>query len=138
MDTFLDIIFGSHQTMTFRSMFSEIEETLVVVHCSWDSTRRALCDNHNRRESAENACPQKMFWTCTKVLIDTSVLQHLILNVFLKHVILVIPVVLRETCLTISVSIGKPVSMESEIVRVVSLTATKISEITQQKIWSSG
>ena len=42
----------------------------------------------------------------------------------------VISVVLRETTFTISVSTGEPVPVESEIVTVVSLSTTEISEIT--------
>ena len=34
----------------------------------------------DRRESAENASLEKKFWTCTKVLTDTNVLERLILN----------------------------------------------------------
>ena len=52
---------------------------------------------------------------------------------FLNRVISVISVVLRETTLTRSDSTGKPVSMEYEIVKVVS----EISEITRLKIRSS-
>ena len=52
---------------------------------------------------------------------------------FLNRVISVISVVLRETTLTSSDSTGKPVSMEYEIVKVVS----EISEITRLKIRSS-
>ena len=48
-----------------------------------------------------------------------------------------ISVVLQETTLTISVSTGELVSMETEIVRVVSLSSTEISEITRLKIRSS-
>ena len=40
---------------------------------------------------------------------------------------------LRETTFTISVSTGEPVSVESEIVRVVSLSKTEISNITRLK-----
>ena len=43
---------------------------------------------------------------------------------------MVISFVLRESTLAILVSTGEPVSMESEIVRVVSLGAIEISEIT--------
>ena len=56
----------------------------------------------------------------------------------LNRVISVISVVLRETNLTIPVSTGEPVSLESEIVRVTSLSTTEISEITRLKIRSSG
>ena len=45
-------------------------------------------------------------------------------------VILVISIVLRETTLTISVSMGEVVSLESKTVRVVSLSKTDISKIT--------
>ena len=54
---------------------------------------------------------------------------------------LFIPVVsieLRETTLTSSDSTGDPVSMKSEIVRVVSLSKTEVSEITRLTIRSSG
>ena len=54
-----------------------------------------------------------------------------------KSCISVISVILRETTLTISDWTGEPVSMESEIVRVVSLSTTEISEITRLKIRSS-
>ena len=47
-------------------------------------------------------------------------------------------IVLRETTLTFSVSTGEIVSMESQVVRVVSLSTTEISEITRLKIRSSG
>ena len=50
----------------------------------------------------------------------------------------VISVILRETTLTISLSTGELVSMESEIVRVVSPSAMGISEMTRLKIRSSG
>ena len=49
---------------------------------------------------------------------------------FLNCVIAVISVILRETTLTISVSTGEPVSMKSDILRVVSFTAMEILEIT--------
>ena len=54
------------------------------------------------------------------------------------HFILVISVVLRKTILIILVSAGEPVSMESEILRVVSLSTTEISEMTRSKNRSSG
>ena len=57
---------------------------------------------------------------------------------FLSRVISVISVVLSETTLTMSVSAGEPVSMETEIVRVVPLSTTEISEMTRLKIRSSG
>ena len=57
---------------------------------------------------------------------------------FLIRVISVISVVLRKTTLTISVSIGEPVLMESEKVRVVSLSKKEISKINRLKIRSSG
>ena len=41
--------------------------------------------------------------------------------------------VIRESTLTISVSTCEPVSMESEIARVVSFSTTEISEITRLK-----
>ena len=47
-------------------------------------------------------------------------------------------VVRRKTTLTISVSTSEPVCMVSEIVRMVSLSTTEISEITRLKIRSSG
>ena len=47
--------------------------------------------------------------------------------VFFNRVISVISVVVRKTTLTISDSTGEPVSMESEIARVVSLCTTGIS-----------
>ena len=52
---------------------------------------------------------------------------------FLYRIISVISVVLRENTLTISVSTREPVSMESEIVRVVSFDTTEISEKTRLK-----
>ena len=57
---------------------------------------------------------------------------------FLNRAILVVSVVLREFTLTISVSNGEPVSIESEILRAVSLGTTVISEITRLEIQSSG
>ena len=57
---------------------------------------------------------------------------------FFNLVISVISVVLRETTLSISVSTSEPVSMKSEIERVVSLSITEMSEITRLKIPSSG
>ena len=45
---------------------------------------------------------------------------------------------LRETTLTISDSTGAPVSIESEIMRVVSLSTTEITEITRLKTSYSG
>ena len=56
----------------------------------------------------------------------------------LNHVISVISIALRETTLTISDTTGKTVLVESEIMRVVSLSTTEISEITRLKIRSSG
>ena len=56
------------------------EETLVVAHGCWDSARRALRDTSEHQESAENPGPEKKFWTYTKVLTDTRVLQRFILN----------------------------------------------------------
>ena len=53
-------------------------------------------------------------------------------------VISVISVVLRETTLSNSDSIGESASMESEIVRVVCLSATEIYDIRRLKIRSSG
>ena len=44
---------------------------------------------------------------------------------FFYRVISIISVVLRETTLTISVSTGEPVSMESEIVKMISLLYIK-------------
>ena len=58
-------------------------------------------------------------------------------NFFLNRVILVISVVLSETTITISDSTGEPVSIEVEIMRVVSLSTTEISEITQLNVRSS-
>ena len=55
-----------------------------------------------------------------------------------NRVVSVISVVLRETTHTISVSTGEPLSMEYEIVRVVSLGTTDKSEITRLKIRFSG
>ena len=55
---------------------------------------------------------------------------------FLNRGISLISVVLRETTRVNSVSTGEPVSMESEIVRVVSLSTTGISEITRLKVRS--
>ena len=57
---------------------------------------------------------------------------------FLYRVISFISVVLRETTLTISASTGDPISMESETVRMVSLSVMEISEITRLKIRWSG
>ena len=56
---------------------------------------------------------------------------------FFNRVISVMSVLLRKSTLSISVSTGEPLSMESEIVRVVSLSTIKISEITRLKIRSS-
>ena len=56
---------------------------------------------------------------------------------FLNRVVPVISIVLREATLTMSVSTSEPVSMESEIVRVVSLYTMEISEITRLKTRSS-
>ena len=63
------------------------------------------------------------------------------IHLWLSRVISVISVVLRETTLTFltfSVSTGELVSMESEILRVVSVSSTEISEKTRLKILSSG
>ena len=57
---------------------------------------------------------------------------------FQNRVISVISFVLRETTLTILISTGDLVSMESEIVRVVSLSRAEISELPLLKIRSSG
>ena len=57
---------------------------------------------------------------------------------FLNGVIWIISVVLRGNDLIILDSIGEPVSMESELVRVISLGTTEISEITRLKIRSLG
>ena len=43
--------------------------------------------------------------------------------------------VLRETTLTISVTTGESISMESELVRMLSFSIAKISEISGLKIW---
>ena len=56
----------------------------------------------------------------------------------LNYVILVISFVLGETTLTVLMLTGETISMESEIVRVVSPSTTEILEITWLKIWSSG
>ena len=56
---------------------------------------------------------------------------------FLNRVISVISIVLRETTLTTSDSSGELVLIESEIMRVVYLCTTEISEITRLKIRSS-
>ena len=78
---------------------------------------------------------------------NLTLISHLLLrypdpedrSFLLHHVISVsISIELRETTLTISVLTGEPVSMESEIVRVVSLITTEISETTPLKIQSSG
>ena len=53
---------------------------------------------------------------------------------FFNRNISVVSVVLRGKTLTISVSIDEPVSMESEIMSVVSLRTTEIPEITRLKI----
>ena len=52
----------------------------------------------------------------------------------LNRAISVISVVERETTLTVSITTGEPVSIESEVVRVVSLSTTEISKITRLKI----
>ena len=57
---------------------------------------------------------------------------------FLNRVISDISVEPWETTLTISDSNGELVSMESKIVRVVSLRTTETSEITRLRIRSSG
>ena len=57
---------------------------------------------------------------------------------FLNRVISVIFLELREATLTISVSTVDPVSMESEIVGVVSLCTMEISQITRLEIRFSG
>ena len=57
---------------------------------------------------------------------------------FSNRVISVISVVLRETSPIILDSTGEPVSIESDIVRVVSLSTTEIPEITRLKSRSSG
>ena len=57
---------------------------------------------------------------------------------FVNLVISVIPVVLRKNTLTISDSTGEPVSMESEILRVIFFIKTEISERKRLKIRSSG
>ena len=57
---------------------------------------------------------------------------------FFYHVITDISVVLRETCLTISDSIETGPPIETDIVRVVSLSTTETSEITRFKNRSSG
>ena len=51
----------------------------------------------------------------------------------LDNVISIISAVLWETTIAISDSTGEPVSMESEIVRRVSLNTTEISDITPLK-----
>ena len=62
-------------------------------------------------------------------------LRYLILKIgfFFYRVILVISLVLRETTLTISDSTGETVSLQYEIVKVVSFSTTEISEITRLK-----
>ena len=57
---------------------------------------------------------------------------------FVNRFISVISVVLGENTLAISFSTGEPDSMESEMVRVISLNTTGISEITRLKIRPSG
>ena len=57
---------------------------------------------------------------------------------FFNRVFSAISVVPRETTLTISVSTSEHVPMQSEIVRVVSLTTTKITDIPRVEIRSSG
>ena len=57
---------------------------------------------------------------------------------FFNRVILVISVVLRETTLTVSDSTLETTSMESEIMGIVSLSITKISEIIRLKSRPSG
>ena len=56
----------------------------------------------------------------------------------LNRVILVSSVVQRETTITITVSTGEPVSVESKTVRVVSLNTTEITGVTRFKIRSLG
>ena len=56
---------------------------------------------------------------------------------FIDRLTSIISVVQREITLTISDSAGETASMESEIVRVVSLCTTEISEITRLKIGCS-
>ena len=57
---------------------------------------------------------------------------------FINLVISVISVVQRETTLTISILTAEPVSMESEKVRVVSLSTLQITEVPRVKIRSPG
>ena len=57
---------------------------------------------------------------------------------FFNLVVLVISVVLWEITPTISDSTDEPVSKESEMLRVISRSTTKISNITKLKIQSSG
>ena len=57
---------------------------------------------------------------------------------FLNHVISTISLVLKEITLTISVSTGEAFVMESEIVRVVSLSTTEKSIITRLNIFRVG
>ena len=54
----------------------------------------------------------------------------------LNHVILVISILQRETTLTTSDLTDETISMEFEIMRLVSLSTTGISEITQLKVQS--
>ena len=56
----------------------------------------------------------------------------------LNRVISGISVVLREPTLSISISTGEPVLIESEIMTVVSLSTTEISEKRRLQIRSSG
>ena len=56
---------------------------------------------------------------------------------WLNRVFSIISIELRETLLTVSVSTDKPVSIESERVRVVSLGTKEISEIMRLRIRSS-
>ena len=57
---------------------------------------------------------------------------------FFNHVISIISTALRETTLTIPDSSCEPFSMKSEVVRVVSLSTTELSQLTRLKVCSSG
>ena len=78
---------------------------------------------------------------CTRMHLEGlfAVLRYSALEIgFTNRVTSVISVLQRETTLINPDSTGEPVSMESKIVRVVSLSTTEISEITRLKIRSAG
>ena len=73
----------------------------------------------------------KILWRWHFVIVRSVKVSHHEDQDFFYRVLSVISVVLREMTLTTSVLTCEPVSMESEIVRVVFLRTMKISEITQ-------